>query len=84
MRLLFKMYPDLPDTAVSQFHSSKLRHAPEVPGLNLPLLDVSNAKQQDWSEEVLLRSIENTVGEEIGSSVSGVMDFSLHDLLLAG
>lgn len=65
---------------VSRFQSShKLLHSPGGPGLNQPLLDVSNEKQQDWSQEVLLRSIENTVGGEIGSSVSWVMDFSLYD-----
>lgn len=35
---------------------------PGVHGLNLSLLDVSNEKQQGRSQEVLLRSIESTVG----------------------
>ena len=64
----------------SQLQSANnLLHSPGVPGLNHSLLDVSNEKQQDWSEEALLRSIEDTIGREIGSSVFWIMDFSLYE-----
>ena len=67
------------DIASQLESSNKLVNSPGVPGLNHSSLDVSNEKQQGWSQEALLRSIEDTVGGEIGSSVSWVMDSSLYD-----